>query len=206
MPTHNLLRESQLPDDEIARQLEAVFGPGPADWLARETQPFLKNRIVTGRVLEVAGDWVRVDVGYKSEGVIPLQEWHDDSMDAVVVPQPGDVVELLLLSVEGPDGAVRLSYRRARQRATWEKFVAEHKAGDEVRARVLRRVAGGLLVDVGITAFLPASQVDLRRPPDVGAFVGHEVEALILIIDEARQNVVVSRRALLERQREVDRR
>src|SRR4051812_1024195 len=122
MPTHTLLREIHLPDDEILRQLDAVFGPGPDDWLAAETQQFSENRVVTGRVLEVAANAVRVDVGYKSDGVVPLREWYDALARAVVPPRPGDEVPLLLLSVEADDGAPLLSFRKARQKAAWEKF------------------------------------------------------------------------------------
>jgi len=198
MPTHNLLREAHLPDDESSRQIQAIFGPG--DWLADDTQQFTDNRIVTGRVVQVSDVAVRLDVGFKSDGEVPLREWYDDAAGAVVPPRPGDVVELMLLSVDGADGAVVLSYRRAQRKAAWERFVAAHKDGDVVTARVYRRVPGGLAVGAdGVTAFLPASQVEMRRPPDLGVYVGRDVECVILKIDVARHNVVLSRRALLER-------
>jgi small subunit ribosomal protein S1 len=205
MPTHTLLRECHLPDDEISRELDEVFGPDADDWLAPESQPFLEDRVVTGRVVQVGEDAVRVDVGYKSDGMVPLREWFDDKAQAVIAPRTGDVLEFVLVSAEGDDGGVVLSHRRARHEAAWKRFAAEHKTGDDVSGKVVRRVAGGLLVDVGVTAFLPASQVDVRRPRDVGEYVGRDVECEVLTIDPHKRSVVLSRRALLTRHQAVNR-
>src|SRR5258708_3127547 len=159
MSTLTLLREIDLPEDEILRDLDAIFGPDNDNWLASEPQTFHENGLVTGRVLQVAGDCVRVDVGYKSDGVLELREWYDESAGGVIAARAGDEVELLLLAVEDEEGEIVLSYRKARQKAAWEDFIASHKDGDEISGTVYRRVSGGLLVNVGVSAFLPASQV-----------------------------------------------
>jgi small subunit ribosomal protein S1 len=96
-----------------------------------------------------------------------------------------------------------LSYRKARRQKEWEAVVAQHKEGDAVSGTVTRKVKGGLLVNIGVHAFLPASQVDIRRPPDIGAYLGKVIECKILKIDEARHNILVSRRQLIEDQRTV---
>jgi small subunit ribosomal protein S1 len=145
---------------------------------------------------------VWVDVGYKSEGAIELREWYDDTLGHVVPPVAGDEVEVVLDAVEDEDGAIVLSYRKAKRRKEWESVISRFKEGDVVTGPVTRKIKGGLLVNIGVGAFLPASQVDVRRPPDIGLFVGQSVECKILVIDESRHNIVLSRRQLLEDRRE----
>ena len=172
------------------------------DWLPPEEQQFEVNKIVTGRVLNVVGDEVWVDVGYKSEGVIPLQEWYDEGVDKIVPPQPGEEIQVLLDAVEDESGAIVLSYRKAKRQKEWEQVIEKHKEGDVVSGTVTRKIKGGLLVNIGVNVFLPASQVDIRRPPDIADYIGKTIECKILKIDEARRNIVVSRRKLIEDQRE----
>src|SRR5262249_23029677 len=149
----------------------------------------------------VSAEMVTVDVGYKSEGAIELREWYDEGVGGVVPPQVGDEVEVLLLSAEDESGGVVLSYRKGRWQKGWGEFQGKDKVGDVVSGPVTRKIKGGMLVSVGVNAFLPASQVDVRRPGDVGAFLGKTVECMIVSIDTDRRNVVVSRRRLLEEQR-----
>src|SRR5207248_2322943 len=166
-------------------------------------QEFEVNKIVTGRVVNILGDDVVVDVGYKSEGIIPLQEWYDEGDDKVHPPQVGEQIQVLLDAVEDETGAVVLSYRKAKRQKEWEDVIAKHREGDVVRGMVSRKIKGGLLVNIeGVNVFLPASQVDIRRPPDIGLYLGKELECKIITIDEVRRNIVVSRRQLLEDQRE----
>src|SRR5579872_6161058 len=139
--------------------MEAAFDrPDGGEWLPEEGQDFREQRVVTGRVLHVTGEGVWVDVGYKSQGVVELREWFDDATGQVVPPRPGDSVEVLLEAVEDEDGAVVLSYRKARRQKEWEAFRAKHQEGDVVSGPVTRKIKGGLLVNVGVGAFLPASQ------------------------------------------------
>jgi small subunit ribosomal protein S1 len=202
MVNRNLLRQYEPPADELQEQLDLAFNQSSNDWLPEEEQQFEVNRIVTGRVLNVTGDEVWIDVGYKSEGVIPLNEWYDEGVDKVVPPHPGDEVQVLLDAVEDESGAIVLSYRKAKRQKEWEQVIEKHQEGDVVSGTVTRKIKGGLLVNIGVNVFLPASQVDIRRPPDIADYIGKTIECKILKIDEARRNIVVSRRKLIEDQRE----
>jgi small subunit ribosomal protein S1 len=202
MVNRNLLRQFELSDNELQQELSAAFNQDTVDWLPAEEQQFEVNKIVTGRVLHVTGDEVWIDVGYKSEGVIPLNEWYDEGLDKVVPPQSGDEVQVLLDAVEDESGAIVLSYRKAKRQKEWEQVIEKHKEGDVISGTVTRKIKGGLLVNIGVNVFLPASQVDIRRPPDIADYIGKTIECKILKIDEARRNIVVSRRKLIEDQRE----
>ncbi|MBV9122405.1 MAG: S1 RNA-binding domain-containing protein, partial [Planctomycetes bacterium] len=202
MVNRNLLREYELPQDQLQQELNDVFNQDEHGWLPPEEQEFEVNKILTGRVLNVVGDEVWVDVGYKSEGVIDLQEWYDEGLDKIVRPQPGDEIEVLLDAVEDESGAIVLSYRKAKRQKEWQDVIEKHKEGDVVSGTVTRKIKGGLLVNIGVNVFLPASQVDIRRPPDIADYIGKTIECKILKIDEARRNIVVSRRKLIEDQRE----
>src|SRR5205823_2717020 len=203
MVNRNLLRQYELADDEMLQELNAAFDQDVTKkWLPDQEQEFEVNKIITGKVLNVVGEEVWVDVGYKSEGIIPLQEWYDEGLDKVVPPQPGEQIDVLLDAVEDENGAIVLSYRKARRQKEWEDVIAKHKEGDVVSGAVTRKIKGGLLVNIGVNVFLPASQVDIRRPPDIADYIGKTIECKILKIDEARRNIVVSRRKLIEDQRE----
>jgi len=198
MVNRNLLQQYDLAEDQFQQELaDADFGLGD-DWLPTQGQDFQEQQLITGRVLHVSGDGVWLDVGYKSEGVVELREWFDEDAGQIVPPQPGDQVQLLLEAVEDDSGAVVLSYRKAKRQREWESVIAKHKEGDVVSGLVTRKIKGGLLLNIGVNVFLPASQVDIRRPPDIAEYIGKTIECLILKIDEVRRNIVVSRRRLLE--------
>ncbi len=208
MVNRNLLRQYDLSEPELQRELEEAFvqpetGSDLETWLPPAEQEFETNKLVKGRIINIVGDDVVVDVGYKSEGIIPINEWYDEGQDRVVPPQPGDEIQVLLDAVEDEMGAIVLSYRKAKRQAEWEAVIAKHKEGDVVSGQVTRKIKGGLLVNIGVNVFLPASQVDIRRPPDIGDYIGKSIECKILKIDEVRRNIVVSRRKLLEDQREM---
>jgi len=109
---------------------------------------------------------------------------------------------VLLESVDDEAGLLRLSKRKADRQRGWERIVKDHGEGDTIRGKVIKKIKGGLLVDIGVPVFLPASQVDIRRPGDIGAYIGRTIRAVILKIDEERRNIVISRRRLIERERE----
>ena len=140
MVNRNLLRQFDLPEDQLQQELDAAFQQESNDWLPPEEQEFEVNKIVKGRVLQVVGDEVWVDVGYKSEGVIPLPEWYDEGLDKIVPPQPGDHIDVLLDAVEDESGAIVLSYRKARRQKEWEDVIAKHKEGDVVSGTVTRKI------------------------------------------------------------------
>jgi small subunit ribosomal protein S1 len=165
------------------------------------------NKIVEGRILRVADGQVLVDIGFKSEGSITLEEWEEGDEP----PQIGQLIRVLIEDLEDetatPDdgGMVRISKKKAKKMDDWNAMMAKIKEGEVVTGTVTRKIKGGLLVDIGVNVFLPASQVDIRRPSDIGDYIGRVVQCEVLKIDEARRNIVVSRRSLIERQREEDR-
>jgi small subunit ribosomal protein S1 len=115
----------------------------------------------------------------------------------------GETVEVLLEAVEDDAGLVQLSKRKADRIRSWERTIALHSEGDIVTGRVMRKIKGGLLVDIGVPVFLPASQVDIRRPGEIADYIGSQLTCRILKIDEDRCNIVVSRRQLIEAQRDI---
>jgi small subunit ribosomal protein S1 len=200
-----LIRRYDLEEGELCDELSQVFDCPEAgaidDWYKAEKQKFKAGEIITGRVVNIVGDGVLVDVGYKSEGLIPLHEWRDEE-GHLRPPRVGDQIQVLLCNIEGEDGSIILSHRKAIRQHIWGRFYSEHSKGDIVEGVVTRKIKGGLLVALdGITAFLPASQIDLRRPTDTAGYLHQPVTCEILSIDPARQAVVVSRRVCLERQR-----
>jgi len=131
-------------------------------------------------------------------GTIRLREWYDAQTGRVVPPRPGDAVPVLLVADDDATGSVVLSRREAVRWQRWAQVTARYREGDVVPGTVTQEVRGGLLVDIGFEAFLPASQIDVRRPTNLGDYVGRAVECTILRIDAARRSIIVSRRPLIE--------
>ena len=207
MVNRNLLRQYDLSDSELDNELAEAFsrpetGGDVENWLLDDQQEFESNKVIKGRIARIEGDDVVIDIGYKSEGVIPLNEWFDEATGEIVMPKAGEDVQVLLESVEDETGNILLSYRKAKRQKEWEMIISKHKEGDVIIGLVTKKIKGGLLVNIGVNVFLPASQVDIRRPPDIGDYINRSIECKILKIDEARRNIVVSRRKLLEDQRE----
>ena len=195
MVDRNLFREFDIDDDELMGVLGEDFEI-PDEMYVKETVDV--NEIVKGIVLRLQGEEVLVDIGYKSEGVVLIDEWEEGEEP----PKPGDIVEVLLEEVEDNQGLLLLSKRKADRIKEWEAVTSRYGENDVVKGMVMRKIKGGLLVDIGVNVFLPASQVDIRRPPDIGLWIGREIECLILKIDESRRNIVVSRRKLIEERRQ----
>jgi small subunit ribosomal protein S1 len=203
MVDRNLLREFNVDDDELEATFAAITieteETGGLDTLYDDSsRSFETGNILTGVVLRREGDDILLDVGCKSEGIVPYSEWEEGDAD----PEPGAKIEVLLEEFDDEQGVILLSRRKAKRIRDWEKIISTHKEGDVVSGTVQRKIKGGLLVDIGVNVFLPASQVDIRRPADIGDYIGRNVECVILKIDEARRNIVVSRRKLIEDQRE----
>ncbi len=204
MVNRNLIRGLDLSEEEWQVELnEALDGVAQED-IAWTTQEMELNKIVEGRVLRVEGDVVLVDVGYKSEGIIFRNEWEEGES----LPEPGTKVKVLIEDVEDIHGLVddsrgmiTLSKRKAEKIEAWLKVMETVHENDVVSGIATRKIKGGLLVDIGVNVFLPASQVDIRRPADIGDYIGKTIQCLVLKIDEARRNIVVSRRALIETER-----
>ena len=201
MVNRNLLRQFDVADDQL-ENIDDIFNQEIQAWIDSEDQDYEANKIVTGKVLEIRGDDVVIDIGYKSEGVIKIDEWKEDGNDTPP-PKAGDTVEVLLETVESEDGTIQLSYRKAKRQKEWNAILAKHKEGDVVAGKVLKKIKGGLLVNIGVNVFLPASQVDIRRPQSIDEYIERTIECVILKIDEQRRNIVVSRRKLIEDRRKI---
>jgi small subunit ribosomal protein S1 len=160
---------------------------------------FNDGDIVEGTVVKIDRDEVLLDIGYKSEGVIPSKELsirHDVDPNEVV--KVGDKIEALVLQKEDKEGRLILSKKRAQYERAWGRIEEVMRSGETITGPVIEVVKGGLILDIGLRGFLPASLVDLRRVRDLHPFVGQELEAKIIELDRNRNNVVLSRRAFLE--------
>jgi len=204
MVNRNLIRGLDLNKDEWEQELAQAMGGTATDEIDWGGGELAVNQIIDGKILRIDGDLVLVDVGYKSEGTIPLNEWeeHEDP------PEPGQIVKVLIEEVEDvfgrPEdsrGMIALSKRKAEKIEAWLKVMETVHENDIVTGTVTRKIKGGLLVDIGVNVFLPASQVDIRRPADIGDYIGRAIQCIVLKIDDARRNIVVSRRALIESER-----
>lgn len=160
---------------------------------------FNDGDIVEGTIVKVDRDEVLLDIGYKTEGVIPSRELsikHD--VDPAEVVTVGDHVEALVLQKEDKEGRLILSKKRAQYERAWGTIEALKEKDEPVKGTVIEVVKGGLILDIGLRGFLPASLVEMRRVRDLQPYVGRELEAKIIELDKNRNNVVLSRRAWLE--------
>jgi small subunit ribosomal protein S1 len=162
----------------------------------KETQSFTPGTILKGRIVEFTKDHVVVDVGLKSEGLVPIQEFSDPSQLTL-----GGEVEVLLDQAEDDNGQIVLSREKAERLRQWEYILDHCEEGSIVKGKVLRKVKGGLMVDIGMEAFLPGSQIDNKRIKNLDEYIDKTYEFKILKINIERKNVVVSRRELLEAER-----
>jgi small subunit ribosomal protein S1 len=179
--------ERDLTPEELIEAMEASF------------RDFNDGDIVEGEVVKIDRDEVLLDIGYKSEGVIPSKELsirHDVDPNEVVAV--GDRIEALVLQKEDKEGRLILSKKRAQYERAWGRIEEVMQSGQTIKGPVIEVVKGGLILDIGLRGFLPASLVDLRRVRDLAPFVGTELEAKIIELDRNRNNVVLSRRAFLE--------
>jgi len=192
--------DSAAVDFETAALIGALKDEDLDIMLDRSLENLVTGNIVKGRIIEKRNNFFVVDVGLKSEGVIPFEEYGEE------VPEAADdgafpEEEFLIECVENRHGNMSLSKKKVARIRGWEEIVATKNEGDVVTGLVVRKIKGGLLVDVGIPVFLPASQIDIRRAPDIAEYVGQEMECKILKIDHERKNIVVSRRKLIEESR-----
>jgi small subunit ribosomal protein S1 len=164
--------------------------------LSQSMQNFKEGTIVKGRIIERRPREVMVDIGYKSEGAIDLNEF--SSADDLAI---GQEIEVLLERLENEDGQVILSRQKAAHKQNWDKILKLSEAGKTVQGLVKGIVKGGLMVDVGVEAFLPSSQIDINPPKNLREFLGQTLECRIVKLNEDRKNVVLSRRELIEEER-----
>jgi small subunit ribosomal protein S1 len=168
------------------------------DWFNRGVGDIEEGEVVHGRVVEVRDSEVLVDIGYKSEGTIAMEEFRH----AGTLPKVGDEIEVYLESKEDSEGLIVLSKDKADKIKVWDAISKSHDSGTPVEGKVVEVVKGGLSVDVGVRAFLPGSQVDLRPVKNLASMLGQVIRAKVIKLNRRRGNVVLSRRAVLEEERE----
>jgi len=200
MVDKNIVNKLGLSEQELDKQVDEIFGEKETEYLEEALQnkvdAHLPGTILKGRIVSQIGSDIIVEIGLKSEGVVDAGEF--DRTDEV---EPGKEIEVLIEDSDAGGGLILLSKRKADRIRGWERIIETKKEGDIVEGKVVRRIKGGLLVDIGVPVFLPASQVDIRRPGDISRFIGRDVECRILKIDIEGKNIVVSRRKVIEEQR-----
>ncbi len=159
-----------------------------------------EGEIVAGRVIHVTGSDVIVDIGFKSEGLISIDEFRD--RDGKVAVNIGDTVEVLLEQTEDQDGHIMLSKQKAERMRIWNTVEEAYRDGKVITGRVVERIKGGLTVDVGLRAFLPGSLVDIKPVKNLESFRGEDLEFKVISLDRRRNNIVLSRKAVLEKEYE----
>ena len=164
----------------------------------RTMNSITEGEIVAGRILNITDSHVVIDIGFKSEGVVPLEEF-----DNIEELNPGDEVEVYLEKLESADGQLNLSRKRADFIRVWEKLVEKYENDETIPGIIQRRIKGGMVVNVmGVDAFLPGSQIDVRPIRDFDSFLGRERNFKIVKVNHARKNIVVSSRVLIEKEME----
>jgi len=200
MVDRNIFGKLGLSEDKLEEQVNQLFGENETQYLEQTLQKKVDSRlpgtILKGTIVSLIGNDVIVEVGLKSEGVVDAGEF--DSPEDI---SPGREIEVLLEDTDSESGLILLSKRKADTIRGWEYIINTKKEGDVVSGKVIRRIKGGLLVDIGVPVFLPASQVDIRKPGDISRFIGKDIQCKVLKIDVENRNIVVSRRKLIEEER-----
>lgn len=193
-----IVKRHAIPEEQLLKEVNDAMKEMPIEQITSSYEESIKDfepeKIVKGRVINIVSDKVIVDIGYKSEGEVLVNEFDG-------IPKPGDQIEVLLETVEDETGEIILSKKKADRIRGWERLIQTKHEGDMVEGKVTRKIKGGLLLDVGVPVFLPASQIDIRRTGDISEYIGQTLKAVIIKIDEARMNIVVSRRRLIEEER-----
>ncbi len=199
MVDRNIIQKLGFTPQELDSKVNELFGETEnkllLEALDKKVDILVQGNILKGRILQQIGNDVILEIGLKSEGVVDASEF--DSPDEI---QPGNEIEILIEEVDS-GGLILLNKRKADRIRGWERIISTKKEGDVVKGTVIRRIKGGLLVDISVPVFLPASQVDIRKPGDISRFIGQQVECQILKIDTENKNIVVSRRKIIEEAR-----
>ncbi|MCC6641674.1 MAG: 30S ribosomal protein S1 [Deltaproteobacteria bacterium] len=177
----------------------ASGSPRFAELFEQSLKQVKEGELVRGTVLSVDADNVQVDIGFKSEGLIPTWEFMDE--DGTLLVKAGDIVDVLVEDAEDEEGRIVLSKEKADRLKVWDDISKAFEADEAVEGVIVSRVKGGLAVDIGVKAFLPGSQVDLRPVRNLETLVGQKLQFKIIKFNKRRGNIVLSRRALLEKER-----
>jgi small subunit ribosomal protein S1 len=201
MVDRNIVHKLDLSEEKLDQQVDELFSEKETDFLEEVLRAKVDSRlpgtILKGTIVSQIGNDVIVEVGLKSEGIVDAAEFEEP--DDIT---PGRDIEVFLEDTDSEGGLVLLSKLKADRIRGWETIINTKNKGDVVTGKVIRRIKGGLLVDIGVPVFLPASQVDIRKPGDISRFIGKEVECKILKIDVEGRNIVISRRKLIEEERQ----
>ncbi|MBI2263928.1 MAG: 30S ribosomal protein S1 [Armatimonadetes bacterium] len=191
--------EGAVEDKPQSREEAPAFG----EMLDASMKKFQYGEVVKGTVVRVDSDGVLVDIGGKTEGIIPLQELsHKTVSDPATIVAEGQEIDVLVVKFEDRDGNLILSKRRADMESAWRRIVNAHKTGEILTATVIDQVKGGLIVDLGVQGFLPASHVDTRPPRNLDDFVGEALRFRIIELDRNKRKVILSRKVVMEEERE----
>jgi small subunit ribosomal protein S1 len=183
-------------DRELEERNEGEQGKSEFELLYNQSlRSFRKGSLVKGRILRVQSNAVLLDLGYKSDGIIPIEQF---SPSEVASLRPGDELEVYLEDAEDAKGNLTLSREKAKKLQIWDDLNAAHEQGSVIPGRVVAKVKGGLSVDIGVPAFLPASQLDVRPVRDTGQYLGRVLDVKIIKMNSGRGNIVLSHRAVLE--------
>ncbi len=185
---------------EITEKQNPGSGVNFAELFENSTSRIREGEVCRGIVKDIDGDYVMVDIGFKSEGLVPSWEFMEE--DGTIPVKVGDVVDVLVEDAEGEDGRIVLSKEKADRLKIWDEISNAFEADAAVEGTVVSRVKGGLSVDIGVKAFLPGSQVDLRPVRNLESLIGEKTSFKIIKFNKRRGNIVLSRRALLEKERE----
>jgi small subunit ribosomal protein S1 len=186
---------SQAPSESDAIPASESFGDLLGSFPEQTTATLSIGQTLMGKVLAIGEDLTLIDIGYKTEGVIPTEELRISLKEITI----GDEIPVLVKQLEGPDGYVKLSYAEAQRKRVWAEIERAVKTGAPIKGRITERIKGGLKVNLGgVEAFLPASQVDMRQVRNLEAWKGREIEAKVIKVNRRQSNIVLSRRALLE--------
>jgi small subunit ribosomal protein S1 len=193
----NLKQPLRKGGETSSNDLEGLGMDELLDMYDRKMSNFAEGDIIRGRVLKVIGSEVVVDIGYKSEGVLPVHEV--TGFDGQITVKPGDELDVFIERLENNSGYIVLSREKAERMLVWDRIEAAFKADEPISGRVVERVKGGLAVDVGgVKAFLPGSLIDTKPVKNLDALRGHEYKFKIVSFDKKRNNIVLSRRAIVE--------
>ncbi|MDR0867554.1 MAG: 30S ribosomal protein S1 [Planctomycetota bacterium] len=201
MPGRYGLVKSVITDDDLEAETDAAMGGADLNSIREgivQERELKIGEIVSGIVRRYDGDDIVIDLNYKAEGFVPKSEFEAEHLPLPVI---GEKIEVLLDEID--NNTLILSKRKADRIRGWEKIINERNIGDVITGKAVRKIKGGLLVDIGVPVFLPASQVDIRRVNDVGEYIGRDLQCKIIKIDRERRNIVLSRRKLLEEERDV---
>jgi small subunit ribosomal protein S1 len=201
MVDRNIVQKLDLSEEKLEQQIDELFGETEHEYLEKVLRAKVDSRlpgtILKGKIVSQIGNDVIVEVGLKSEGIVDAGEFEDAEEITA-----GKDIEVLLEDTDSEGGLILLSKLKADRIRGWETIINTKDKGDVVTGKVIRRIKGGLLVDIGVPVFLPASQVDIRKPGDISRFIGKDVECKILKIDVEGRNIVISRRKLIEEERQ----